>query len=645
MSTLRAVAGGAGRPTQHGVAGRVAERVVDRLELVQVGHDDRGRAQAALGAGDRGVDGGLDGAPVAQAGERVAGGGPGEDRGHPAQLEQRHHLGGDVAQQAQLHRVERARAVVEGADGADGVAVAGEQRRRRVEPDAGGAPGDERVVGEQRLGAGVGGVDDLGAEHRVLAHRVAAAAPRPARVPCAAACHCRSASIRLIDGRGRAADVRGQPGGGVQVGLRGWSSTPYAAQRCALRSGSSSGTGQPGTAPDRAGPAGSSTGAVMAVLRQGSHPAASARRVAHLQPAARDDRAVEPPAEVAGLPGAAHAGRGRCCSRGSRRTTRTEPLAAAAQLRRGGVDPALAAAALTQARLRSAGADQARSGGRPDVVHPRRAGAGHPPGGRGRPRPAVRAVSAPGAWWTCAAGSAATWCRWPGLAPAALGVDRDPLTAEVAVGQCRRGRGGRPGRGALRGRHGDRPRRGRRRVRRPGAAQQRRAGRWTRARGRRRSRSCSSWPAGCRRPGRSWRPASRTACCRLDAEAEWVSDGGDVVECALWCGPLATAGVRRRATLLPSGATLTGDGTRTGAVGPVGRYLAGARRRGDPGRTGRRGRPTWSTGRLLDPTIAYLTCDRPARDAVRHGVRGDARSCRSASSGCATCCATAAWAG
>ena len=50
----------------------------------------------------------------------------------------------------------------------------------------------------------------------------------------------------------------------------------------------------------------------------------------------------------------------------------------------------------------------------------------------------------------------------------------------------------------------------------------------------------------------------------LDAEAEWVSDGGDVVECALWCGPLATAGVRRRATLLPSGATLTGDGTRTG---------------------------------------------------------------------------------
>ncbi len=34
-------------------------------------------------------------------------------------------------------------------------------------------------------------------------------------------------------------------------------------------------------------------------------------------------------------------------------------------------------------------------------------------------------------------------------------------------------------------------------------------------------------------------------------EAEWVGDGGEVVEAALWSGALATAGVRRRATLLP----------------------------------------------------------------------------------------------
>ena len=38
-------------------------------------------------------------------------------------------------------------------------------------------------------------------------------------------------------------------------------------------------------------------------------------------------------------------------------------------------------------------------------------------------------------------------------------------------------------------------------------------------------------------------------------EAEWVSDGGDLVEAALWGPPLATA--RRRATVLPAGTTLT----------------------------------------------------------------------------------------
>jgi hypothetical protein len=94
-----------------------------------------------------------------------------------------------------------------------------------------------------------------------------------------------------------------------------------------------------------------------------------------------------------------------------------------------------------------------------------------------------------------------------------------------------------------------------------------------------------------------------------DAEAEWVSDGGDVLECALWCGPLST-GVRRRATLLPSGATLTGDGTRRAAAGPVGRYLL------EPdGAVIRAGLVAEVAdivgGRLLDPTIAYLTTDGP----------------------------------
>jgi SAM-dependent methyltransferase len=55
------------------------------------------------------------------------------------------------------------------------------------------------------------------------------------------------------------------------------------------------------------------------------------------------------------------------------------------------------------------------------------------------------------------------------------------------------------------------------------------------------------------------------------AEAEWVSVDGEVVEATFWCGPLAAT--PRRATLLPSGATLTGTGTARAPVGPVGRYL------------------------------------------------------------------------
>ncbi len=92
------------------------------------------------------------------------------------------------------------------------------------------------------------------------------------------------------------------------------------------------------------------------------------------------------------------------------------------------------------------------------------------------------------------------------------------------------------------------------------------------------------------------------------AEAEWVSDGGDVVECALWFGPLA-GGVRRRATLLPSAATLTGQAFTPGEVGPVRRYLY------EPdGAVIRAGLVTEAAalvgGNLLDPSIAYVTADR-----------------------------------
>lgn len=92
-----------------------------------------------------------------------------------------------------------------------------------------------------------------------------------------------------------------------------------------------------------------------------------------------------------------------------------------------------------------------------------------------------------------------------------------------------------------------------------------------------------------------------------DAEAEWVSDGGDVVECALWFGPLAS-GVRRRATLLPSGATLTAELFTPGEVGPIRRYLY------EPdGAVIRAGLVAEAAalvdGNLVDPSIAYVTAD------------------------------------
>ncbi|MFE0625357.1 methyltransferase domain-containing protein [Streptomyces sp. NPDC058864] len=92
-----------------------------------------------------------------------------------------------------------------------------------------------------------------------------------------------------------------------------------------------------------------------------------------------------------------------------------------------------------------------------------------------------------------------------------------------------------------------------------------------------------------------------------DAEAEWVSDHGDVKEAVLWFG---TAPGARRATLLPSGATLPAAGLPDPQVRPVGRWLYepdGAVIRAHmvadvAARVG---------GGLIDPTIAYVTSDEP----------------------------------
>ncbi|MEV6634231.1 methyltransferase domain-containing protein [Actinoplanes sp. NPDC051470] len=90
------------------------------------------------------------------------------------------------------------------------------------------------------------------------------------------------------------------------------------------------------------------------------------------------------------------------------------------------------------------------------------------------------------------------------------------------------------------------------------------------------------------------------------AEGEWVSVGGDLVEAAFWCGPLAA--VPRRATLLPGGQELTGTGERDGPVGPVGRWLYDP----DPAVVRSHLVAEFASavgGRLADPEIAYVYAD------------------------------------
>lgn len=94
-------------------------------------------------------------------------------------------------------------------------------------------------------------------------------------------------------------------------------------------------------------------------------------------------------------------------------------------------------------------------------------------------------------------------------------------------------------------------------------------------------------------------------------EAEWVSDDGEVKEAALWSGSLTDASVRRRATLLPSGVTVTdADAPADPEIGPPGRWLV------EPdGAVIRAGLVTAVaadvSGWLIDPRIAYVSTDTP----------------------------------
>ncbi|WNB86043.1 class I SAM-dependent methyltransferase [Cellulomonas sp. ATA003] len=95
-----------------------------------------------------------------------------------------------------------------------------------------------------------------------------------------------------------------------------------------------------------------------------------------------------------------------------------------------------------------------------------------------------------------------------------------------------------------------------------------------------------------------------------DAETQWVSVGGDVVEAGLWFGPLRTDGPGRSALVLRAGSALAvrDEGAGQAAVGAVGSYLyepdGAVIRAGLVSQVARD-----VDGRLVDPTIAYVTAD------------------------------------
>jgi SAM-dependent methyltransferase len=107
-------------------------------------------------------------------------------------------------------------------------------------------------------------------------------------------------------------------------------------------------------------------------------------------------------------------------------------------------------------------------------------------------------------------------------------------------------------------------------------------------------------------------------------EAQWVSVDGEVVELVLWSGALARPGVGRSALVLRGGAPpielRSASDSPDVDAGPLGEYVyepdgavIRARLIGDLARS--------IDGRMLDPTIAYLTTDTAAPTPFARGFR------------------------
>ena len=145
---------------------------------------------------------------------------------------------------------------------------------------------------------------------------------------------------------------------------------------------------------------------------------------------------------------------------------------------------------------------------------------------------------------------------------------------------------------------------------------------------------------------------ARTAPSRRGAEAQWTSWHGEVLECAVWWGPLVATAGRTAAVCTESSTSVVtqadaADGGR--APGPrVGarhrRVALRARPRRHPGRAHRR--PRRGRRRRRARHRRRLRHQRPARTSCRGpGATGSSRRCRCRRSaspgGCATTATTA----
>ena len=126
----------------------------------------------------------------------------------------------------------------------------------------------------------------------------------------------------------------------------------------------------------------------------------------------------------------------------------------------------------------------------------------------------------------------------------------------------------------------------------------------------------ASWP----NMGIKLSPALPHSAVPRDAEAQWVSMDGDVVEMGLWTGRLARC-TWHSALVLRGGDSHLFEGEPTpGEVGPLGAYVYEPD--GAVIRSGLVGPLAATVGAtLIDPHIAYLTCDAPLSTPFATGFR------------------------